>query len=316
MNARQAAVLGAIVADAASLGLHWLYDPARLALIAQRGPVAFLDPDPRNYEGVRGYFAHGGKHAGDLSGYGEAAALMLRHLAENGGRLDRLGYQQAWVKHFGPGGPFVGYVDKPTRATLQKLLAIEKPEDWPARSGIDDDQLPALECVPALVAAHRGDGASLEAAIETAVGITSDNPLAVDGALVLSRGLRALIEGAPLRTALARAASSSGAVLRPLLDEALGMSPSDAVAAAQRFGPACHMHQGLPVAFHILANAKSYTGAVEASIVAAGDSCGRSLAVGSMAGAAFAAENGIPTSWLARVGGMARHAAAAELLTE
>lgn len=53
-------LLGAVVSDAACLGLHWLYDPERIAEIAaaQGGHVAFTPVDPQHFEGVAGYFAH------------------------------------------------------------------------------------------------------------------------------------------------------------------------------------------------------------------------------------------------------------------
>lgn len=48
-----AAVLGALVADSAALGLHWLYDPQRIAIIEASKGLAFLQPDPAHYEGAR-----------------------------------------------------------------------------------------------------------------------------------------------------------------------------------------------------------------------------------------------------------------------
>lgn len=33
LDPRAAAILGALIADSASLGLHWLYDPERIAQI-------------------------------------------------------------------------------------------------------------------------------------------------------------------------------------------------------------------------------------------------------------------------------------------
>lgn len=319
MNPRQSAVLGPLVADAATLGLHWVYDPARLAEIAKRGPVAFTEPDARNYEGVRGYFAHGGKRAGDLSVYGETAGLVLLHLAGTGGAFQRMRYQQQWRAHFGPGGAFVGYADKPTRALCAKLLASDKPEDWPARSGADDDQMPALESVASITAVHcgspaRADDAALARVVEEAVVVTNDNPLAIDGAVTLARALAAVIAGTPMRTALADAAGRAGATLKPILVEALGMPAFDPVAASAKFGAPCHMPQGLPVAFHILAHATSFAQAVEANILASGDSCGRSMAIGALAGAAFCGTDAIPLAWLAKVNGMDRYAAAAEKL--
>jgi ADP-ribosylglycohydrolase len=118
------AVLGALTADAAALGLHWLYDTDRLAQVAG-GQVVFRQPRIEDYEGFTGYFAHGCRKAGDLSHYGESAMVMLRSLAENNGEFAAHHYQRVFKLYFGPGGPFVGYIDNATRITLQNLARIE-----------------------------------------------------------------------------------------------------------------------------------------------------------------------------------------------
>jgi len=71
LEPRVAAILGALIADSASLGLHWLYDPERIAQIEKTKGLVFLRPDANDYAKTKGYFAHGNKVAGDSSGYGE-----------------------------------------------------------------------------------------------------------------------------------------------------------------------------------------------------------------------------------------------------
>ncbi|MEP6604766.1 MAG: ADP-ribosylglycohydrolase family protein, partial [Nitrosospira sp.] len=162
-----AAIFGALVADAAALGLHWLYNPARIAEIEATRGLVFLQPDPDNYSGAKGYLAHGGKLSGESTGYGEVCLLMLKHLAKHGS-FNRIEYQTEYRAHFGPGGAFVGYVDSPTRLTLRTLLLLE-PADFPAASGADDDQHPALAALPALVATHAGTLEELMAKVEDVV---------------------------------------------------------------------------------------------------------------------------------------------------
>jgi hypothetical protein len=48
-NANSAAILGALVADSAALGLHWLYDPARIAEIEAARGLVFLQPQATDY---------------------------------------------------------------------------------------------------------------------------------------------------------------------------------------------------------------------------------------------------------------------------
>ena len=75
----------------------------------------------------------------------------------------------------------------------------------------------------------------------------------------------------------------------------------DPQAASARFGMPCHLPQGLPVLFHIALRAGSYQEAVEANILAGGDSCGRSLMLGALCAADAAVRgvaNAVPQDWL------------------
>lgn len=304
LTSRQAAILGALTADAASLGLHWLYDAGRLRELQAAGPLAFRSPDQAHYAGVAGYFAHAGKQAGDLSPYGEGCRLMLSHLARCNGVFQRQAYQQEWLACFGPGGTWVGYADRPTRRTVVRLLSCATPEAYPAVSGVDDDQLPALECVVPLVACHRGDLDSLLPVVQQAVAVTHDDPVARAAAHVCALALHQVVSGVELSRSLAQAAAAAGPVLQPLLVEALAMPALDPQAASARFGMPCHLPQGLPVLFHIALRAGSFQEAVEANILAGGDSCGRSLMLGALCAAASAVRgtaDPVPPAWQQRI---------------
>jgi len=119
------AVLGAAVADAAAMGFHWLYDQARIRAIAPESPE-FRTPDSADYAGVMGYFAHGQRQSGQCSQYGEQMLTLLRSLAENEGHYDEAHYQSGFAKHFGYGGAYVGYIDHPTRDSLNNITQAEQ----------------------------------------------------------------------------------------------------------------------------------------------------------------------------------------------
>ncbi|MEE8105673.1 MAG: ADP-ribosylglycohydrolase family protein [Planctomycetota bacterium] len=126
MKARaNSAVTGALVADAASLGLHWIYDPERLAEVGGNKPE-FLEPDIRHYKGTTAYFAHRDKHAGDSTHYGEQLKVLLRSLQACDQRLAVSDYERRFVESFGPGGTFVGYIDFATRETLRLIDQAER----------------------------------------------------------------------------------------------------------------------------------------------------------------------------------------------
>jgi len=120
-----AALAGGWVADAASLGLHWLYNSERIQEVGGDEPE-FLPPKADYFSGGLGYFAHEGKQVGDVSHYGAATGVLTDSLLANDGRLDIRDYQHRFRAFFGPGGKWQGYVDNPTRVTLNNLNSIEQ----------------------------------------------------------------------------------------------------------------------------------------------------------------------------------------------
>ncbi len=117
-------IMGALVADAASVGFHWLYDQDRIRQIAPEAPE-FRTPTQNDYEGFPGFYAHGHKRAGELSQYGEQAKVLLRSLAVNNGHYKKDHYENLFRQHFGYGGGYVGYIDHPTRDTLDNITMVE-----------------------------------------------------------------------------------------------------------------------------------------------------------------------------------------------
>jgi len=169
------AIIGALVADAATMGMHWLYDQKRIRKLAPEIPE-FREPKPADYEGVPGYFAHPKKRSGDLSQYGEQVMVMLRCLANNDGYYERARFQAAFCQFFGYGGDYVGYIDKATRNTLNNVAhgeaqAMEQAGALPF-SGGEDVKRRLLNKV--LSCAKHSSGESLKARVAEAVRITDN----------------------------------------------------------------------------------------------------------------------------------------------
>ncbi len=127
---KQNAILGALVADAASLGMHWLYDVERISQVAGKTPE-FITPNKSHYENVAGFFAHPMKEAGDLTHYGEQLVVGLRSLAENSGEWKPFHYLETFRHTFDCGGSFHGYIDASTSGTIanyrqEKIRLMEK----------------------------------------------------------------------------------------------------------------------------------------------------------------------------------------------
>lgn len=359
------ALAGGWVADAASLGLHWLYDSQRILEVGGQSPE-FMPPRADYFKGGFGYFAHGGKRSGDISHYGAATGVLTDSLLASAGVLNIRDYQRRFRTFFGPGGQWQGYIDNPTRITLdnlnnieqnaieqalsttaaeltdkQKRILVQKVLPYtrylsgdqlaaPVRrainltyqeaaiqeagvyiaetidqhlipeSGADDMQLPAVSKLPPLVASYCGSD-KLMGLTEAAVRVTNHNDDAVAWAKCAARLLDHLFRGEPMSVALD--AASPEAPDPEKLRKARSGTCLDAPGAGDTFGRTCYLHEAMPVIFHVLSQADSFTEAVRANIQCGGDSCGRAWIIGPAMAAmhGVGGERGVPLSWLARV---------------
>ena len=171
-------ILGALVADAASVGFHWLYDQNRIRQIAPEAPE-FRSPTQNDYQGFPGFYAHGHKRTGELSQYGEQAMVLLRSLVINNGQYKKVHYENLFHQHFGYGGGYVGYIDHPTRETLDNITTVEHEALQRAKaipfSGDNNSKHMMITKVLANVKATQGDELCLK--VEEAVRQTHDDEM-------------------------------------------------------------------------------------------------------------------------------------------
>ena len=360
-------VLGALAADAAAMGLHWIYDQDHIAKLAPVTPE-FRPPDAADYAGVPGYFAHPMRVPGNPSQYGEQLLVMLRALEAAGGTYDPQSYAAAFRAHFGYGGAYVGYIDHATRNTLDNfrradeaamqaveslpfaggksvthalvtkamdmrtqhagdaltaafeaeirkfqdddavvahgLEVLHKIAAVPLPTGAHDMQLPAIAKLPPLVARLAATPeAAFDAAIASAVRVTSDHPTAAAFGQVAARMMQAAVTTGGLEAVTAAAQSNGTSETDPLIADALARKNEDNRAVTRHFGMACDLAYGVPSALHNVCTADSYTAAVRANIHAGGDSCGRAILVGAVMGAVHGTggDTGIPAGWIDRL---------------
>jgi len=286
------ALHGALVADAATMGMHWMYDQQHIKKIEDTGDILFRQPDANTYEGVKSYFAHAAKRVGEYSQYGESVQVVTNVIRQNG-KYDVRKHQALFFNTFGPCGSYHGFADRPTKALVARTIIDG--EDLPEASGSDDDQMPALVSVPALFACDASDEE-----LVSAVSVTNIHKLATSGARVVTDCLRRIEGGENIPDALRNSANSAEPELAKLIIESLDSPDYKPLDIAQHFGLACHMGQGLPVAWHLLLHAKDYESVVRDNIRCGGDSCGRSMAVGSIAGLIF----GVPEHLKMKVRGL------------
>lgn len=298
---KKAAIIGAIVADAASLGLHWIYDAKRILEAGSDAPE-FLQPLASNYEGVSSYFAHPNKKTGDNTHYGDQSITLLESLAATAGQWSPEDYQRRFFDKFGPEGNYDGYLDTATKDTIARIQSNASADQTGQAFvplGSQDTQAPAMSKLPPLVAQFAANPALLEMA-ETAIRITNDNDEAVSWGLFATRALEAVILGKDIEQAITESANQSDSIVKTKVDEALSLNESAPGIIGETLGMACNLHQALPVSAKLLQLSASFMEGVRKNIFAGGDNAGRSLFIGAILGAAYGVggENGIPQKWI------------------
>jgi ADP-ribosylglycohydrolase len=295
-------LLGALVADAACLGLHWIYNVDIISDIVagQNGMSAFTPVDPKNFENVK-TFAHKDRRNGMFTQIGEVLHLTIQSMNANGGEFDVPAYETAFASFFGAGGAYRGFMDKPTRGALENIAADVRP------SGIDDNQTPALSRLPAILVGYHGQD-QLPQMIKTAMEVTNINAEATAFSKVFADLTTRVMNDEPLETALQAAANAADDIAKADLLNALNITEDCSVVFAGingLMGRACYLSAAGPVMFHILARSTSYQDAVERNILAGGDSAGRSIMIGAIMARihGVATDTGVPLSWVLELEG-------------
>ncbi len=285
---RYDALYGALVADAASVGLHWLYDPIQIESLSLHGEILFRTPDPSVYEGKRGGFVHAARRAGELSHYGESARIVADIVFE--GPYSVSAHQQQFFKTFGPCGSFIGYADRPTKHLISRMVL--EGDQIPEASGMDDNQMPAFCVFPALVSANQ----SLDVMLQSS-SVISTNTGVLEGISIVHQCAELLAAGETLQKALYDSAHASNGDMGKLMQQSIEVEGYQPVDIGEVFGRACYVHHALPVIWHLLHHAESFEQVVRDNIRCGGDSCGRSMVLGAIAGLVF----GLPDSMIKKV---------------
>lgn len=304
------ALLGALVADAVAMPVHWYYD--RAALVRDYGTVdRFLAPrsphadsilwrsryEPLNERGdilreQARYWGQRGVHYHQFLAAGENTlnfqlAVELFEMVRESGKYD----PDAWLERYiefmlTPGRHRDTYVEEYHRAFFTNLARGKKPR----ACGIEDVHIGGLSQVPALIAALGAGNSELVEIVKTHVGLTHRNDGVIRAAVCLTRIHAALGAGGDLREAILDQASEHVSAKKTAKWSGL----PDWEVVGRILSPACYIDDAFPAALYLAWKyARDFSGGVLANANVGGDNCHRGAVVGSLLGAA----NGVPVKW-------------------
>jgi ADP-ribosylglycohydrolase len=277
----KAMVMGSFVADALSLGVHWVYNTR--VIDKKFGRVeTYYDP-------LTSY--HKGKHKGDFTHYGDQTLVLLKSVAACSG-LDKEHFAESWRSFF---ETYDGYFDQATKATLQNMVAGKSI----LKCGSDSDDLGGASRIAPLCYAYHTD---MEKLIETArfqTALTHHNANVLDSAEFFARLALNVLSGRKPSVAITEITNTyfKNTPIEESVYLGIESKSEDTRAVIAEFGQACGFLVAFPSTIHLIVKYEdNLKEALIENVMAGGDSSSRGMLVGMVLGA-YAGLDAIPEGW-------------------
>ena len=263
-------LITSLVADALSLGAHWIYSQREIA--DKFGTITGYSDPATSY--------HPGKQAGDFTHYGDQTMVLLHSLALHG-RFDLASFANEW-RAFWESPETQSYRDGATKATLANLRSGLPPAQAASPS---NDIAGAARIAPLFLLKWKSND-DLIAAARAQTSFTHGDPAVVDTAEFFARVTLAVQEGAAIADALRAAVSNT--MQEEWLEAALASSTSETSdsKAAKTHGLTCHVPDAFPAVCHLLLrHPDDLLAALTTNVMAGGDNAARGMIIGMVHGA-------------------------------
>ena len=295
-------MLGGLLADAAAMPLHWLYDTNTIKQLVGSGvPEFYKTPSCPFYK----------YPSGDNTPYGQQFQAYLSVGAATGS-FAPTDVEKAYASLYSA-APAFWYKDESTKEFLANEAAGQH---WPSCGGNDDQADAIVHALPVVALLAGKNTSAMLAAADAVIRVTQNTDRGAAFGLAASRVLEYVIAYnasgaqllslviADLRSAARASPYSEDAALADGLQDALdnlAMSNFDYV---QKVGQSCDWPFNLFTGAHLIAQlggaAADYVSGSRQTILAGGDSGSRSFFVGAAQGARLGAEAALPADWKPR----------------
>ncbi|KAG6620404.1 ADP-ribosylation/Crystallin J1 [Phytophthora cinnamomi] len=283
-----AAVTGGFVADAATMGLHWIYDGDKMKQLAEaRGEVG-----PEFYEPPSCPFYS--YESGALSPYGAEILPLLENVAARGEFVA----EEFATMSYRTAKAYTGYLNGVFKEMVAKGDTGKK---YPELASPSKDFHGGIKA-PVLVARYFEDMPLLLQKTREAVRVHEIGREAENAAVATALLIQQVVEGASVADAISALTSNEAvdadtrASIQQAIDAVKAKNFPDATAAIAHFGKACPLPGVLQGSVFVLLTSGGYVEALRANILAGGDSCSRAIVIGAVTAAAQGGD-AIPAEW-------------------
>lgn len=280
---------GGLVANAASLGYHWIYNPVYLEELSKKKSLLFQVQNKNEFEeGKPSYYVYPNHKIGDVTTQGMFMIWLYEAMKDNP-TFSKNDYASLIFNHIKPGGDYVGYVE-----SYGKLLVIDKLNADLKINVLEQEKMDdhLVGFIPYLVAKELG----LD--IEKAFELTKlfSNKTEYLEFFKMFDYIFSEIQKRELKYVLKDAIKLAPIGFTNKLAHAIEMDDTSEF-IKNHAGISCHIQYSIPLIFHLLAHSNSYESLIEWNIKLGGSSADRGL----LLGAVMSQTSPIPESWKAKV---------------
>jgi hypothetical protein len=276
----------ALVANAASLGFHWIYDMDFLEELSKKQSLVFQLPSLELYAQAKpSFFGYPYAKVGDVTTQGMYLKWLYKAIQEKPD-FDLEDYRNLIFEQTKPGGPYIGYIETYNHTLLINAMSSKLRLNLPALP-VSDDHLVGF--VPYLLSKELGLGNDYAWNLAQLFTDKGEYRQFFDMFDYIFENIAQMPRLELLKNAIELAPES----YHEKLEKALSMENTrDFI--KQYAGIACHIPQSVPLIFRILNQCSSYEDMVETNIRLGGASGERAM----LLGAIFAQVSEIPEEWI------------------
>jgi hypothetical protein len=272
-------ILHALTANAATLGVHWIYDPNFIANLAKTQSIFFIQQTKVNYDQAKpSYLAYPNEPLGGVTVQGRFLMWLYEALKINP-NLSQQEYGDLIYSHIRPGGDYHGYIETYGHKFLINRLNASMTLNLPSIV-MDDDHLVGF--VPYIVVKQLG--LPTDKAWELAQLFTDKTDY-----LDLFKMFDHVFSGLKIKS------------LKTLLEEAVLLAPrrfqmtvkkaleiNDTLTLVKQYaGTACSINQSIPIIVHLLYHSTSFEDMLMRNAFISGAISERGMMLGAILGAIY-----------------------------
>lgn len=282
-------ILPGLIANAATLGIHWIYDYEYLEILSKQKSLLFLRQEKKHFEKAKvSFYSYPNSKVGDLTVQGQIVKWLYKAMKDHKD-FSKKDYSKLLYEKFKPGGSYLGYVEsyskKHVLTFMAKSLDIEIP-----KIPVMDDHLVGF--VPYLVCKELN--LSNEKAWELTTVYSQDEDYLIYFNMFdklfefllkvgMQDAVKSVIHMGPQKYQIA-------------LKKAIEMDDTNEF-IEKYAGRACAIKYSIPLIIHILSHTNSCQEAVELNAILGGAVSDRNTLIGAI----YAQVSEIPDSWVKKV---------------